>query len=88
MDWSKVDAALAGALADTGDPQACRLPVFVHLDAEQADRRLLAELDVHGSASAGVGTGTVSAAGVDQLTDLPWVTRVQLSSPLRLQGGD
>lgn len=86
MDWSKVDAALAGALADVGDPDARCLPVFVHVDVEEAEETLLATLDVHGSAPGGIGTGTLSAAAVDRLTDQPWVTRIALSGPLRLQG--
>ncbi|MGI8684217.1 MAG: hypothetical protein ACR2MO_03830 [Acidimicrobiales bacterium] len=85
MDWSKVDAALAGALSDAGDTGGRMLPVFVHVDEELADASLLAELDVQ-TAGGGVRTGTVSAAGVDHLTDQPWVTRVQLSGPLRLLG--
>jgi len=85
MDWSKVDAALAGALADSVDPGERRLAVFVHVEVEQADASLLADLDVQ-AVGGGVRTGTVSPAGVDHLTDQPWVTRVQLSGPLRLLG--
>ena len=85
MDWSKVDAALAAVLADA-DGGARRLPVFVHVDAEQADPSLLDALDMHGEGGM-VRTGTVSADEVAQLTDRPWVTRVQLAGPLRLTGG-
>ena len=85
MDWSKVDAALAGALSDATDA-GDRLPVFVHVDAERADASLLAALDLRGEGG-GVRTGTLSTAGVAQITDQPWVTRVQLSGPLRLAGG-
>ncbi len=85
MDWSKVDAALAGALADAGDPGERLLPVFVHVDAGRADPSILADLDVQPEGG-GVRTGMVSPDGVDHLTDQPWVTRVQLSGPLRLLG--
>lgn len=83
MDWCKVDAALAGALADAGDTG--ELPVFVHVDAGGADVSLLEKLDLRESGG-GVCTGTLSPAGVDHLTDQPWVTRVALSGPLRLLG--
>lgn len=94
MDWSKVDAALAGALSDAvagGERDGAgaigrRLPVFVHVLAAQADAVLLAELEVGGAPAASVRTGTLTPAAVGQLTDQPWVMRVQLSGPLRLRG--
>ena len=89
MDWSKVDAPLAGALADAGEwadgGTDYRVPVFVHVDLERADPSVLGELGVRRAAS-GILTGDLSPAGVATLTDQPWVTRVQLSGPLRLLG--
>lgn len=96
MDWSKVDAALAGALSDavdgghrhgSGADDGRRLPVFVHVVVGQADAVLLAALEVGGPPTGSVRSGTITAAAVEQLTDQPWVTRVQLSGPLRLRGG-
>ena len=97
MDWSKVDAALAGALSATPDHgwrrfedatgAERRLPVFVHVDADAADAVLLAELQVAGPPGGGVRTATLSPADVARLTDQPWVTQVRLSGPLRLLGG-
>lgn len=83
MDWSKVDAALAGALADAGDR---RLPVFVHLDAERADRALLAGLQVLLGEAGGVCTAHLSGDQVALLTDQSWVTGVRLSGPLLTLG--
>lgn len=78
-----MDAALAGALAGAGDR---RLPVFVHLDAERADRTLLAGLAVTLGESGGVCTAHLSADGVALLTDQPWVTGLRLSGPLLALG--
>lgn len=83
MDWSKVDAALAAALAAADDPETC-LTVFVHLDSERADPSLLVDLDLRGAPPGGVCTGTVSVRAVEELTDQPWVTRVHLSGRVRL----
>ena len=83
LDWSKVDAALAGALADADAAGSARLAVFVHVDVDRAEVSLLEELGVRASGG-GVCTGTVSPDGVDRLTDQSWVSRVRLSAPLRL----
>ena len=94
MDWSKVDASLAGALAGHGWPGADaardaerRLSVFVHIDADRADQSLLAELALGTSSTGDVRTGDLTPADVARLTEQPWVTRVRLSGPLRLLDG-
>ena len=86
MDWSKIDAALAAALADVADRSVRALPVFVRVDPSVADPDLLAELGLEGGSEGEVRTGTVSAQGVRRLTRQPWVRRVQLSGPLDLLG--
>lgn len=86
MDWSKVDAGLAGALADAGDDEVQRLAVFIHLDAEGADRSFLAALDLEPPEKGAVCTAALSPADLDRLTEQPWVVRVRLSGPLRLMG--
>lgn len=88
MDWSKVDATLAAALADAGADDSCRLPVFVHLDADAADPSFLDELPLAPPGERGICTGTLSAADVDRLTEQPWVRSIGLSGPLRLLGTD
>jgi hypothetical protein len=94
VDWSKVDAALAGALEGAGDR---RLAVFVQVFTGQAGQAVLAEwrLDPGGPAgpagpggptgTAGLATATavLSAEEVAELTDQPWVARIQLSQRLR-----
>jgi hypothetical protein len=88
VDWSKVDATLAGALADAGDPAQRRLPVFIDVDPEGADPSVLAGFDVRLAETGQVCTATLSATEVDRLTDESWVRRVRLSERLRLLGGD
>lgn len=81
MDWSKVDAGLAGALAD--DDASRRYFVFVHL-ATGADPDVLAQLDITTSGQGTVRTATLSAAEVDRLTDHAAVSRLRLARPLGL----
>ena len=80
MDWSKVDAALAGALEGAGDR---RLSVFVQVDTEQSDCTVLAEWHLDPAGPAGVATGELSADEVATLTEQPWLVRIQLSQRLR-----
>lgn len=63
-----------------------RYPVFVQLDAAAAEEWLLAELEVSGPHDSATRTASLNRAGVARLTDQPWVTKVQLSGPLRLRG--
>lgn len=84
MDWSKLDAALAAAMAEEGGSQ--RLDIFVHLDPGAADRQVLARFDVRGADAGEVCTATLSPTQVDELSSLPWVRRLRLSSRLRLAG--
>lgn len=88
MDWSKLDATLAGALADADDPGLRRLPVFIDVDPEGADAAVLAGLDVQAPSGGGTCTATLSAAEVERLTEESWVRRVRLSGRLRLLGRD
>jgi len=84
MDWSKVDAGLAGALAD--DDAGRRYAVFVHLDPE-ADPEVLGALGVAAAGRGAVRTATVSAADVARLTDEAGVRHLRLSTPLHLTDG-
>lgn len=81
MDWGKVDAQLASALAGVADDEP--LPVFVQVDRSRADADVLAQLGL-GTDDGDVGTTSLSAAQVADLTDQAWVERVQLSGRLRL----
>ena len=83
MDWSKVDAALAGALAEGA--AADRYVVFVHLDPA-ADLKPPAERPGAPAGDGPVRTATVSAAEVDQLSERADVRHLRLSRTLDLQG--
>ena len=90
MNWSKVDATLAGALADAGadDRAQRRLAVFIDVDPEAVDLTVLAGLDVRKPEAGDVCTATLSATEVERLTDETWVRRVRSSGRLRLLGDD
>jgi hypothetical protein len=83
VDWGKVDAPLASALA--GAPPDEPLSVFVQIDPSRGDVDGDA-LDRHGLGrdAAGVSTATLSPAQLDALTDQDWVRYVRLSGQLRL----
>ncbi len=81
MDWSKLDASLAGALADE---QAHRkYSVFVHLTVDVGPD-VLAELGVEASGNGRVRTATVSADDVDRLSEQEWVSQLRMSTSLNL----
>lgn len=90
MNWSKVDATLAGALADVdADNRAQRrLTVFIDVDPESVDLTALAGFDVRKPETGDVCTATLSATEVERLTDEAWVRRVRFSGRLRLLGDD
>lgn len=92
MDFAKVDASLAAALAAPGaDAHAGgeRLTVFVHLadDVGTAEREALARLglDRAGDPEAATTTATLTPAQVAALSERPSVRRMQLSERLRLR---
>ena len=81
MDWSKVDAGLAAALADAeaGD----RYVVFVHL-ARPVDPGVADRLPCATTGNDAVRTATVSTADVERLSDRPEVSQIRLSRALGL----
>jgi hypothetical protein len=95
VDYAKVDASLAAALAATGASDARtgaeRLTVFVHLadDVGPAEREALAGLglDPAGDPEAATTTATLTPAQVAALSERPSVRRIQLSERLRLRQG-
>lgn len=87
VDWSKIDAALAGALQQEEDRDARRLAVFVQLNADAPDHQALSELGVPGAGGqSGVCTATLSHQEVARLSEQPWVRRLALSGRQRLTG--
>ena len=83
MDWGKVDAPLASALAGASPDEP--LSVFVQIDPSRADvdADALDRLGL-GRDPADVSTATLSPAQLDALTDQAWVRYVRLSGRLRL----
>ncbi len=82
MDWRKIDAPLASALAGASDDDA--LPVFVHLDRARADGDVLDRLGLGVDEDGDVSTASLSRSDRADLTDQVWVRRVSLSGRLRL----
>lgn len=87
MDHRKLDAALAAALEEPGDPAAPELAVFVHTDhplgAEETG--LMDRLGVSGATPGrNVFTATLSRRAIDELSEQPWVQSLRLSRKLRL----
>ena len=63
------------------------LSVFVHVDPSGTDVGVCRRLGM-GPPGEEVLTATLSPDQVAELSDLPWVSRLALSGPLRLLGGD
>lgn len=82
MDWGKVDAPLASALAGAAAEEP--LSVFVQIDRSRAkvDPGVLERLGL-GPDPAALSTARLSAAQVDALTDEEWVLSVRFSGRLR-----
>lgn len=83
MDWSKLDAGLAAALADGRADD--RYVVFVHL-GPAADPGGLPDLPGGPEGDGSVRTATVSAVEVAQLTERAEVRQIRLSQALGLRG--
>jgi len=83
VDWGKVDAPLASALAGASAEEP--LSVFVQIDRTRGDvdRDVLDRLGLDPE-PAEVSTATLSPSQLDALTDEEWVLYVRLSGRLRL----
>lgn len=79
MEWSKVDAGLAGALAEEDTDGS--FVVFVHLAAD-ADPDVLREAGIEAVGSGSILTATVTAGEVERLTEVAGVRQLRLSRPL------
>jgi len=88
VNWGKVDAPLASALA--GAAAHDQLTVFVDLDRSQVEGDVLRRLglgaasDLEGEGDGGLASASLRPAQVAALTDHAWVRRVTLSGRLRL----
>jgi len=94
MNYQKVDAGLASALAEVADPEAREFTVFVHTNAAPTkdQETVLRQFGVNDpTAGRQVFTATLSAQAVEELTNQPWVRFLKLSTRLRpygVAGGD
>lgn len=89
MDYQKMDAALAAALDEVGDPEERALSVFIHTShaPQDAEADFLENLGVGGvTGGRQVFTATLSARAVAELSDQPWLQYMKLSRRLRLLG--
>ncbi len=88
MNYQKLDAALASAIARVQDPEERNLVVFVHAepvtDPQKAD--FLERLGVSGETSGrDIFTATLSAREVGELSEQSWVQYLRLSQKLHLK---
>lgn len=83
MDWGKVDAPLASALAGASPDEPLSVFVQIDLSRGEVDGEVLDRLGL-GRDAGDVTTATLSPAQLDALTDEAWVLYVRLSGRLRL----
>ena len=87
MNYQKLDAPLVMALNDVESLDECNLVVFIHTDPvpDHNATALLEKLGVSNITSGrDVFTATLSANGISQLSEQPWVQYLKLSHKLRL----
>lgn len=90
MDYQKVDAALAAAMAELQDAEEPALSVFIHTAyaPRGAEVAFLEDLGVSGvTGTRQVFTATLSPRAVAELSEQPWLRYMRLSRRLRLMGG-
>ena len=89
VNYQKVDAGLASALAEVADPEAPDLTVFIHTTGTLTPEQLtlLQQYGINdASTQRQIFTATRSARMVRELTQQPWVHYIRLASPLRPLG--
>ncbi len=87
MNYQKLDAALVIALNEVERLDECSLVVFIHTDPvpDDAATVFLESLGVSNVRSGrNVFTATLSANGISQLSQQPWVKYLKLSQKLHL----
>lgn len=87
MNHAKLDAMLAAAVDESGDPEARELIVFVDLE-DDAIARATGSFERFGLGGGGdrggVRTAMLSVRDVDELSEQPWVSRLRLAQRLNL----
>lgn len=86
MNYKKLDTALAMALNEVQDSEAQSLVVFIHTEPvpDAKATAFLESLGINVTRGRDVFTATLSANGVSQLCEQPWVQYIKLSQKLRL----
>jgi len=86
VNYGKIDAALAGALAQ--DTPATTLPVFVHVvdNLSEAQAAELARLGMPPPAGRKIITADASPELIERLSDATFVNRIALAQKLRPLG--
>ncbi len=87
MDYRKLDAALASALAQA--PPGARLAVFIEVERQVVTDSEADRLRDLGAAAAGAGlfSAELEADSLGELSEWPWVRSLRLSRRHRLAGG-
>ena len=89
MNYSKIDAALGEALAETHAKDDPQLAVFIHAnrDLNEQEASELEGLGVdHGKLKKRIITAMLSPTSVEKLSHKPWVRSIRLSQKLRPLG--
>lgn len=87
MDYRKLDAALAGALAESADADEAAFTVFIRtIQAPNKEQAALLQRRGVRDVTAGrqTFTATLSPQAVAELSEQPWVRSLRLSQKLRL----
>jgi hypothetical protein len=87
VDYSKIDASLGEALAESTAKDDPNLTVFIHAnrDLNQAEAAELGPLGVD-QMKGQIATATLSPTAIDKLSHKPWVRSIKLSQKRRPLG--
>jgi hypothetical protein len=85
MDYSKIDAALAAALAHSQDREAPTIDVFIHAvrSLNRDEIAFLETLGVSSEPGKTIFTARLSARAIEELSRQSWVRYIKLSQKLR-----
>jgi hypothetical protein len=88
MDYSKIDAALAAALANIQDPESPIIDVFIHAtrSLNKDEIAFLERLGVSVDPGKIIFTARLSAQAIEELSRQSWVRYIKLSQRLRPLG--
>ena len=88
MDYSKIDAALAAALANIQDPESPIIDVFIHAtrSLNKDEIAFLEKLGVSVDPGKTIFTARLSAQAIEELSRQSWVRYIKLSQRLRPLG--